>query len=228
MINIEKLDIDEALRYMGYKGQAIDENMSALIEDAGKQCLSCSRPAYIYKLFDISHDHEKVNIQNSSLSFEGKSIYKHLKGCSKCAIMAVTIGAGFDSRLTIMQQSDPTKAVIFNSCGSALIEQVCDAVEQEILEKTGMNKHNFRFSPGYGDLPLETQKTIFRVLSPEKTAGINLTPTNLLIPVKSVTAILGLSETKREITTDKCSLCSLRDTCKLRKGGNTCDGFRTH
>lgn len=223
LININELNKDEALRYLGYKGQNIDEAMTSIIDSAAKQCLETSRPSYIFKVFDITHGENAVEITGSGLFLEGSDIYKHLLGCTKVAIMAVTIGAGFDNRLNLLQTTDNTKSLIFNSCGSALVEQVCDEVESEILKQTGLCAHNFRFSPGYGDLSLETQKIIFRLLLPEKTAGITLTPSNLLVPIKSVTAILGLSQTKNEIITDKCSVCSLRDTCALKKGGNTCE-----
>lgn len=228
MIKTGTVNKEEALRYMGYKGQAIDDRLSAIIDDAANECISCVNPAYIYKIFPIECEENKVCISGSALCFEGHDLTRHLSGCNECAIMCVTLGAGFDMRLNMLQATDQTKAFIFNGCGSALAEQLCDAVESEILEKTGKKKHNFRFSPGYGDLPLSAQKTIFRLLMPEKTVGVNLTPTNLLIPIKSVTAILGLSETEKTIIADKCSICRLRDTCKLRKGGNTCDNPGTH
>lgn len=222
MIKIDTLNKDEALRYMGYKGQPITENMQEIIDDAAVQCLASARPVYTYRLFPIVCKEDRVEILNSSLYFEGQALSKHLKGCNECAIMCASLGAGFDHRLSVLQATDQTKSFIFNSCGSALIEQVCDAVEEEILSKTNKKKHNFRFSPGYGDLPLTAQKTIFRLLSPERTTGVNLTPTNLLIPIKSVTAILGLSEEGKKTDTDKCSICKFRDKCKLRKEGNTC------
>lgn len=228
MIKIDYIDKEQALRYMGYKGQEIDEHLALIIDDAIKQCLETAHPAYTYKIYPISHTSSGVEIGGSGLFLEGKDIYNHLTGCDTCALMGVTIGAMFDHRLNMLQTADQAKSIIFNSCGSALVEQVCDAVEAEILAKTGKKKHNFRFSPGYGDLPLSAQKTIFKLLTPEKLAGITLTPSNLLVPVKSVTAILGLSDTAREIISDKCSVCSIRNTCKLRKGGNTCDNTGTH
>lgn len=228
MIKIDSLNKTEALRYMGYNGQEIDSQLSRIIDSAAKQCLDCAVPAYTYKLFSISPKDNKVEILGCPLYFEGHDLARHLEGCSECAVMCATLGAGFDLNLNMLQPTDPTKAFIFNSCGSALIEQICDAVEQEILEKTGRKKHNFRFSPGYGDLPLSAQKTIFRLLMPEKTTGVNLTPGNLLIPIKSVTAILGLSDKENTIISNKCDICRFSDKCQLRKEGNTCDNPGTY
>lgn len=227
MITIDKLNKEEALRYMGYNGQSIDANLSIIIDEAANQCLRAARPAYTYKIFSIECSNDKVYILGSDLCFESHDLCEHLKGCEQCAVMCATLGAGFDLALKPMQVTDPTKAVIFNSCGSALIEQVCDAAEAEILKKAGKEKHSFRFSPGYGDLPMSAQKTVFRLLMPEKIIGITLSASNLLIPIKSVTAFIGLSDTKKEIIYDKCSVCKLRDSCQLRKGGNICDNTGT-
>jgi cobalamin-dependent methionine synthase I len=48
-----------------------------------------------------------------------------------------------------------------------------------------------RFSPGYSDMSLEMQKKIFKLLKPEN-IGINLSPSCLMIPEKSVTAFVGI------------------------------------
>ncbi len=137
MIKIDYIDKEQALRYMGYKGQEIDEHLALIIDDAIKQCLETAHPAYTYKIYPISHTSGGVEIGSSGLFLEGKDIYNHLTGCDTCALMGVTIGAMFDHRLNMLQTADQAKSIIFNSCGSALVEQVCDAVEAEILEKTG-------------------------------------------------------------------------------------------
>ena len=49
-----------------------------------------------------------------------------------------------------------------------------------------------RFSPGYGDLPLETQRDVFRLLDCERKIGVWLNESLLMTPSKSVTAIFGL------------------------------------
>ncbi len=52
---------------------------------------------------------------------------------------------------------------------------------------------NWRFSPGYGDCPLSAQRSIVNsVLNATRLIGLTVTPTSLLIPTKSVTAVIGL------------------------------------
>jgi cobalamin-dependent methionine synthase I len=51
-----------------------------------------------------------------------------------------------------------------------------------------------RFSPGYGDLPLELQTNLFKVLDCQHFIGLTLNDSMLMSPSKSVTAIVGLRE----------------------------------
>lgn len=51
-----------------------------------------------------------------------------------------------------------------------------------------------RFSAGYGDLPLEVQKDIFRVLDCPRKIGLTLNDSLLMSPTKSVTAIVGIED----------------------------------
>ena len=54
-----------------------------------------------------------------------------------------------------------------------------------------------RFSPGYGDLSLDLQKTVFELLNPEKHIGITLTDGMLMTPMKSVSAFIGIKRTEK-------------------------------
>jgi vitamin B12 dependent methionine synthase, activation domain len=63
---------------------------------------------------------------------------------------------------------------------------------------------------------------LFRLLTPEKYTGVNLSPSNILIPIKSVSAILGLSDEGKVAKPQKCGICSLRQSCEFRKRGTIC------
>ena len=72
-----------------------------------------------------------------------------------------------------------------------------------------------RFSPGYGDLPLEVQRTLFSLLEPMRHIGLSLTDSLLMSPTKSVTAFVGLTEMPTQVHPDKCALCEKKD-CAFR------------
>jgi hypothetical protein len=54
-----------------------------------------------------------------------------------------------------------------------------------------------RFSPGYGDFDLSVQTNICDVLKTGKTIGVTLTDSLLMMPSKSVTAVVGLFRTEQ-------------------------------
>ena len=118
-----------------------------------------------------------------------------------------------------------TSALILDSMASTAIEQVCDTAEKEIREK--ISKDNFmtwRFSPGYGDLPITIQREFVRVTDAEKRIGLTVNEGGILLPRKSVTAIIGLSKEPIPKQRRGCAYCNMNKTCQFRKGGTHC-GF---
>ena len=75
---------------------------------------------------------------------------------------------------------------------TAAIEAVCDKLCCEIAEQYSQYKLRPRFSPGYGDLSLYVQRDIVRILDTYRKIGLTLSDSLLMIPQKSVTAIVGL------------------------------------
>ena len=71
-----------------------------------------------------------------------------------------------------------------------------------------------RFSPGYGDFDISYQKNIFSCLNSEKYIGLTLTDSMLMVPSKSVTAVVGLTEDKQEHK-NKCDMCENKN-CSYR------------
>ena len=93
-------------------------------------------------------------------------------------------------------------------------------MEREVAEE-GCHL-TWRYSPGYGDLPLEAQRELVRALDTHRKIGVSLTESCLMMPSKSVTAILGISDTKRDDRKNKCDFCNNRERCAFRKRGTRC------
>jgi hypothetical protein len=87
------------------------------------------------------------------------------------------------------------EAFIIDALADALIEAVCDAAEEEIslgLDTTG------RFSPGYGDLELSLGCEILTLCDAERLLGIKMTESALMVPKKSVSAIIAIKDNVNE------------------------------
>ena len=90
------------------------------------------------------------------------------------------------------------EAAVLQACGAAAVEAVCNALndklEREILAE-GKSLCS-RYSPGYGDYALENQKGVFEVLNPPKYIGLSLMDMLIMSPEKSVTAVIGIHDSK--------------------------------
>jgi hypothetical protein len=209
---------------MQYGKNKPDDQIQEIIDNCEKELLNSITPAYYYSIFNINHEPNKVTLENCDLSLIGEDISNHLKDCDKAILFCATLSHGPDKLIRINQVRDMTKSIIIDALASAAIEQICDLIQEEIKERFPSLYQTWRFSPGYGDLPLDIQKEFINVLSATKRAGISSTNTNMLIPSKSVTAIIGLSENIIPKQKRGCQVCSLRETCVYRLKGEHC-GF---
>ena len=90
-------------------------------------------------------------------------------------------------------------ALAVSALGSERVEALCDEFCNRLATEKGEGVKVYqRFSPGYGDLPLEVQRDIFALLSPERAIGVTLGDGLLMSPTKSVSAIIGISEKGEE------------------------------
>lgn len=145
LIQLDNLNMQEALRYLGSGGQTPDDAFMALMKDCEKTVLAQARPRYVYRIFDIRECEEGVCAEGTDFILRGNSIKKHLKGCEKAAFFAATISDGIDRQLRIAQVSDITKAFVMDSLASVAVEQVCDKFEQILKEQTQGYYQTFRF-----------------------------------------------------------------------------------
>jgi 5-methyltetrahydrofolate--homocysteine methyltransferase len=214
MITLEKLNRQEAVRYLGGAGIQLNYRMDRLMDECEKEVLKAANPKFLYIEKDLPC--EEIT--------RGNDIVNHLDGCEKAILMCATLGAEIDKLIRISQISDMAKAVVLDSFSSVAIEQVCSKVDELLAEKyDGMNM-TFRFSPGYGDYPIELQKDFLRILDAPRKIGLTTNENYLLMPTKSVTAVLGLSKSPIERKKRGCAICNMRGKCQFRRNGEHC-GF---
>lgn len=180
----------EILRYAACR-EASGET-EALLEECIRECA----PVLSYKVCFARFPAE-ISGEEADLGFariKSKALCKNLASCRETVVFAATVGLGIDRLAMRYARFSPAKAFMLDAIGSERAEALCDAFNAEIkaeAERAGGFTRP-RFSPGYGDLPLELQKDIFRVLSPEKYIGASLCESMLISPMKSVTAIIGV------------------------------------
>lgn len=214
MIKLEKLNRNEAVRYLGGSGVAPNYRMDRLMDECEREILAKSSPKYLYIEKELPCEE----------LMQGEDIKNHLDGCEKAIVMCATLGAEIDRLIRINQISDMAKAVVLDSFASVAIEQVCGKFDELIAEKYEGYFQTFRFSPGYGDYPIELQKSVLSMLDAPRKIGLATNENSLLTPTKSVTAVMGLSKTPIDRKKRGCAVCNMRDRCKFRRNGEHC-GF---
>lgn len=213
---VSSVDEKEVWRYAGYfKGfENIDETLRSLLIDVTEEVLPVLTYKVCYRRFDIEWLYEQCK-----LPFEQKSkkLSDCLKGCNEIIIMAATVGIELDRRITRAQRIAPSRALIMQALGAERIEALCDQFLKEyeqVLAGDGL-KLSKRFSPGYGDLPLETQVDVFKLLDCPRQIGVSLNNSLLMTPSKSVTAIVGIGANAENCLDKKCTMCDKLD-CEFR------------
>ena len=103
--------------------------------------------------------------------------------------IGATIGIKADMLIKRLEIASPAEAFITDALASAAAESLCELADDTLR---GVGKKPIRFSPGYGDLPLSVQPAVLAALNADYTLGIALSPSFLMTPMKSVTAIMGI------------------------------------
>lgn len=221
-VELESLNKKEALRYMGYGQAEPDANVMSMMESCERALLGAIKPCAIYHVFDVEHLGSGVLVCGTSLLLEGRAISEHLAGCQKCVLLAATLSVHADKLIRQYEAADMTLAVMTDYLASAAVEQVCDAADKVINQEFSDYFQTWRFSPGYGDLPLDIQGEFLDILQAQKRIGLSATESNILTPRKSVTAVIGLSTNEISKGRRGCASCNMKETCQFRKRGDHC------
>jgi hypothetical protein len=217
-------DAQEALRYFG----AFDNSSQALVavQTAYADLKDELQPRYTAVQFPctVYADRVELNITGSAperATFHSKNLARHLQGCQELYLFAATLGVQVDIALRRKTLTSAALGAAGQAVAAALIETYCDDCCRELEAKLPAGYQlKSRFSPGYGDWPLEEQKILFPLLGCAKTIGLTLTDGCMMAPIKSVTAVIGIGKGIGSVYAKKeqhdCSNCDSK-TCAFRR-----------
>ena len=206
----------EAVRYLGYKNSPVDTQTLSLIKEAFLSLKSVARKKSICRVFDLKREDDRLLF--ADISTDSRSLMRNLEECEKVILFGATLGSEVDRLIDRMSIIDIAKAVVMQSCAEALLEEYCDACQDELAVEFEKEKYFLRprFSPGYGDFSIEYQKNIIHLLDSAKKIGLTITDSYMMSPKKSVTAIIGLSRRDRRCCKSGCEVCEKTD-CVFRR-----------
>lgn len=255
------IDRGEVMRYLGYRGQRLSQELAARIEHVIAQLECSAKPRGVMAVFPIerrevhadrrpgtsnrsgSADHEleqpaadppsadpvTLHLAGSTIDLAGQAIARHLTGAQRAVVLACTLGMDLERQLRALGGQRPLEAAALDAAASACIEAAVDMMNGEIerhAAQAGL-ACTWRFSPGYGDLTLDVQPAILASLNATRLCGMTTTPTHLLMPTKSVTAIIGLFDDPAAAPCGRgalptCASCRVRAGCALQARGESC------
>ena len=182
------VDENAILRYAGVR--EADEKTKKLLAS----CLCEALDALTYKACSIELP---LDIKDSVCDFglfsvHSEKLSKNLSTSRGAVVFTATVGTALDRLIAKYTKLSPARAVMLHAIGAERVEALCNVFCDELRCRYG--KVAPRFSPGYGDLPFDVQKDIFRILDCPKNIAVCLTDSLLMSPSKSVTAFVGVSD----------------------------------
>lgn len=182
----------DVARYMRIGLGAVDSVLAAKIDSLRDIAMREMRPARTWRRVDGWRSDAALRL--SGLDLEGsRTLLRHISGCDSLYLACGTLGAGFDAlhrRLSAVSGAD---ALVLQALGAAAIEVWMDGVEDEIRRELPAGESLApRYSPGYGDFPLSAQRGLLALLDAPRTVGVSLTDSLLMVPSKSVSAVIGV------------------------------------
>lgn len=175
----------EAMRYLGVKDP--DTALVELYQKCEKEIYDIASPKAVYIKSDITLDCDAVDF--GFMRVQSKNLAKNLCGCKEAYVFCATLGIGLDRHFEKLSAISQSRATVFSATASSLIESFCGYVNKELV---GQKESRPRFSCGYGDFSIEHQVDILKVLEADKRLGVYLTDSFMMVPVKTVTAIIGI------------------------------------
>ncbi len=210
------IDEKEVRRYAGL--QRAEDFPEQYVKEACLEVQLEAVPRGIYH--EYAYDAATGTIQSDPpLVVEGSSIRKHLASSVRVAVMGVTIGEGVERRsAALFKDGNYTVGLLVDAAATTAVEQVADQINDLIVKAAAAGGYTttWRFSPGYGNWPLDVQPALAAIIGAEE-IGLTVTDTCMLFPRKSVTAIIGYMPGGATLQTKRgCTSCGQRD-CPSRK-----------
>ena len=188
--SLPPFDKREILRYAGARSDApeVVELMESCLDEA--RGVFSGRVCYSEYPLAVCED----GLDLGFCKIDSRGLRKALDGCDGVILFAATVGVGIDRLIARYSLVSPARSLMLQAIGTERAEALCDIFCRRMSEEKAAEGAvtRPRFSPGYGDLPLEMQRDIFAVLDCPKFIGVSLSEGLLMSPSKSVTAIIGV------------------------------------
>lgn len=206
------LDHREVAHYLGYKGAALEHSVSELADACEAAFFAACHPR---------RGARKLLLNTLPFLEDSADLKRHLEHCREGCLIAITLGTPADQLLRQWSAVDMAKAAVGQAVAAVWMDVLVDGYIEQLAE--GLSEGDYLtapFSPGYGDFSLRWQPELLRILGAGR-LGISLSAGGMLLPQKSMTAVVGIRSVPAEPCPAKCKNCEKED-CSFRKGERAC------
>lgn len=204
---------------MGYHEQWPDESTCRETETILHEVRTLLRPRLCFTVTYGTLDIERSRLTIQDMPFDiGKIIARQLRGSEAFALFVATSGTEFEQyQQQLKTEGDMVRIFIADALGSVIAEKCADEMErflQTTIDKLEW-KHTNRFSPGYCGWHVSQQQRLFPLFGEKEPCGVHLTDSSLMVPIKSVSGIVGVGKNVRRLDYT-CGLCDFKNCYKRR------------
>jgi len=197
------LDRQEIARYLGYGRNPMPPEVAALADECEGELTGGITPRFLGR-----------RMAADRFTADSRNLAHHLHHCKEVILYAITLGPQADLLLRRWSVRNMAKAAVGQAVCAAWLDQLAaDYVEGLDLEEGEYLTPPF--SPGYGDWDLSHQQEVLDLLDAPRRLGLSLTQAGMLVPEKSITALVGVSDRPEESCGQKCMRCKKKD-CPFR------------
>lgn len=191
-----QVDEKDALRYLGHRGQPLGEDLAVVFQNVAAK-VNALQATGVAKQFPVARvTPEGVQLAGASLVLPGSHIARHVGTAPAVLLLAVTLGFACERLLRQTACVHAVQGLMADACASSMVENAAEVFSNTLAYEVASQGFTCgkRFSPGYGDFPLSVQPAFLETLGATKTLGIQVTSGDLMVPTKSITAVIPLFE----------------------------------
>ncbi|NDV64742.1 vitamin B12 dependent-methionine synthase activation domain-containing protein [Bacteroides sp. 224] len=208
---------EEVYEVMGYGSVTPEKEITEMVKAAINHLAAFVIPRCCYFIAKGELTATTLSVGAVTLDI-GKIISRQLRGSEQFVFFAATAGKEFEAWMDCLKDTDDiVMQYIADSLGSCLAEKTADYMEKVLQEEISSQGwlHTNRFSPGYCEWHVSEQKKLFSLFPVDRPCGIELTESSLMMPIKSVSGVIGIGRKVKKMPYS-CGICGF-ERCYRRK-----------
>lgn len=217
-VRCEELAIpEEELRAaLGYGDATPGTDVQAIIDRLGAEARKHCRPRLGLRIVEGGVTSNRLLLDG--VEFEPGAIIAHrLQKGERFALLIASVGIEMDEWLHALRTGpDVVEAFVADAMGSVLAEAIAAYGAEQLARLAASDRLRITnsYSPGYCGWNVAEQHKLFSLLPPVF-CGVTLCPSGLMLPIKSISAVVGIGP-EAERREYGCALCRKPDCYKRR------------